>query len=385
MAEQDFEGLLQSFLVDLNGDGVPDATVQGKPSDLAPLPAVPGTQYGPRREEMTAQTAEGDLFTLWNGPQNRLAGIRDPRSFTWGDVGGAASRLADLGAATQATGGPPGAIVGGIMRGIAHAPAVAGRVGERVGRMFSGGQSAADDIARTAAGVPDEAAAGFQRGMSPGPAPQAPAQPMPAPAAPVNALGPDRQLTRTRQQPGNNNPIGQGDYSYNRLMGQSFPDDQFVRQPGGYVQANADPGLAMGRHNALVNDWTKIDKRMGARNDARTAQRVDDTMQARRPEAMADAVVQAELPKYRETFARDPMRAINDIEAQTGVPRADLVSAMERAGFDLSFMTRDKFMQRQGGQMGGYAQPGGKDAFQQIQESPVLYRQRSMHTPRRTN
>ena len=73
------------------------------------------------------------------------------------------------------------------------------------------------------------------------------------------------------------------------------------------------------------------------------------------------------------------------VVGRTSMTPRDLLAAMERAGFDLSFFTRDKFMTREGGKMLGYFAPGGKEAFQQVQQSPVLYRGRNMAPPQEEN
>jgi hypothetical protein len=400
--QPDFDSMLQTFLVDLDGDGVPDAQMQAPAqTQLPPPPAFPTETYGPKRSEFNAplfsSPDEGDLFTLRHGEQ-RIGGI--PNSLPSMDEikGGAKNALmgglefaAGVGGAT---GGPPGAIIGNAARIVRNLPAVAGDMGERVGRLFAGGRDAvgrAGDELTSALTAPGEAAKGFNRGNSDlmaafgrqgqslddgmGEA-AAYAQNWQSTAYPPS-MPPSRQITQGPSAPdGAILSYGQK----HELAGRRPQPDAFVKQGQGYVAESAEPYMANARNRSVSRDELLTDLRMGRWNDARTSRRVQEVIEARRPEAMADAVVNVYMPQpgFRDAFARDPMRAINDLETSTGVSRLNLISAMERAGFDLSFMTRDKFMSREGGRMSGYYAPGGREAFQQVQESPVLYRQRSM-------
>ena len=143
-----FDAHFDAFLVDLNGDGKPDAVVKGrKLSDYAAAPAIPGGAYGPSLDEFDMRGApsfgtqpdQGDIFTLRYGGR-RIGGIPDSLPSP-GDVGNLLMRGIDFGlqtaAAAGATGGPPGAILGNGARAIRNLPATAGAVAERIGQMFA--------------------------------------------------------------------------------------------------------------------------------------------------------------------------------------------------------------------------------------------------------
>jgi len=413
---QDFDSMLRTFMVDLNGDGVPDATVQAPAgrsrSELPPPPQFVEPKYGPPRSEYVPTF--GDHLQRFFEPTVGEVGqaiwdkVPSADNFTLDAAKGVAKNALMAGlefaSAAGATGGPPGAIVGNAARTLRNLPAVAGDIGERAGRLFAGGRQSygqfGDEVS-SALTAPSEAVKGFNRGnVTPREELAAAWRPMPNdmggetaawgkgwdaaayPPRPPVGLPVEQQISH---QPGVPGIVLRGQRQTS-AEGRRPRDGTFVDQGGGYVAERADPGMASARRNALAADEVAIDARMGRWNDARTARRVEDGLAAQRPEAMADAVVNAYMPQtgFREMFARDPMRVINDLESASGVSKPNIISAMERAGFDLSFMTRDKFMARENGLMAGYYAPGGQDAFRQIQQSPVLYRQRNM-PPRERN
>lgn len=417
-AAPSFDDMLQTFLVDLDGDGVPDAQVQApvnnqqsgggvldKMGVQVPRPFFdPSVDYGPQKSEFNAPLfkapAEGDLATLWSGDERKM-GIPDPRAITLDGTKSALmsilERAGDIGTAAAATGGPPGAIIGNAARMAKNLPATLGALGENLGQVFAGGRSAASNAGNSvsnAATSPSQFVEGFRRGnVSPleelaatwprmaddlGGETAAWARGWEPATRPPQAMPVGQQITQQSGLPG----LVLSPSRRAAAEGRRPREGTFIDQGGGYVAEAADPAMGAARRRALAADADAIDARMRPSRDARAARQVEENLAARRPVEMADAVVKTYMPQtgFREAFARDPMRVINDLETATGVSKPNLLSAMERAGFDLSFLTRDKFMGRNAGQMSGYYQPGGREAFQQIQESPVLYRQRSMHT-----
>jgi hypothetical protein len=417
---QDFDTHFQAFLVDLDGDGKPDATVQAPSRRSTPAEMVGGVpnypeKFGPRLDEFNTQGVpifdtpdQGDAFTLrYRG--RRIAGIPDSLPSA-SDVGNLLMKGVNVGietaAAAGAAGGPPGAILGNGIRAIRNLPATAGATAERIGQLFAGGRQARGEAAETLALTPQMAKTGFTRGNVTPAEMSAPWQRLPDDVGAQSPMTPQvwdaykaseqaaaraaRDAAAPTVSPQNLLTMSPstGEFAQSlppgairtpsqasALSGRMPQDQSFVWQRGGLVAESADPTLAAARQQALRQDQSRMSNvDIGSPPPARPpAQSIPS-------DAVADATVSAYLPQagFRDMFARDPMRVIGDLEQATGVPPRDLLAAMERAGFDLSFFTRDKFMSRDGGRMTGYFAPGGKEAFSQIQQSPVLYRGRNM-------
>lgn len=143
----DFDAMFQAFMVDLDGDGVPDAVAQqptsGGPSQIdprAPLPYVPGDPNAPPPISAdNPEAASPGMAVLLRNNGSKLLEVptRLDQWPAWGMKGAlnvAGHGLELAGTVAGATGGPSGAVVGPLMNLSKMARYASGRVGQTMAR-----------------------------------------------------------------------------------------------------------------------------------------------------------------------------------------------------------------------------------------------------------
>lgn len=467
----DFDAMLQDFLVDLNGDGVPDVRIPGN------------YNFGPVTEHSRAGRMPPSRSFISNGPtardavQSALDTASTPAKAIAGSIGGVLDAMALPGdvltgrkqfsepaamvpdavnfAGVAMTGGAPllpgGAIgtSGGPIRRAWNqladnpvaASSVAGSVGYAMPHVRAGlggdavGDREANEMALAMGGIGAApaaaraigrhiiapAAAGLGStarrwsGMLDEIAPQnfnlgSPHQPPPPPPViPRPDLGGPQLRADTIQTARDSiaRVPGQVAAMPTAIPRLDIPDEvargyvagspdmpirgaQFVKAPladmgrdgpaRAYLRREVSPTQIEERNRALARDERARDATYGMQNERSRVNRLAEYNDKFWSDELGRATVSSEMrsPQMVDAFDRAPAATMNALAESTGIPVNRLLKYMEESGYDLSHMTRDRFLSRTNGKISG-AEPGGMAMFNQIRNSPVLYRQRMPH------
>jgi hypothetical protein len=334
----------------------------------ATLEAPPEPQQGPSGDggwPGLIPLAKDALGSAKNTVEGAYDSLPSPRMPTWDDASSAMQGAGDMAMAAQATGGPPGAILGGIGNAIKNAPAVGNALRNRLiegtrslsseGRAVNDARNrltdsfrASEELARQTGQPQIYSPRQFRDDVI---SPSMPGLPSNIEANYANSVsgrvGSAAANHLTKDYPPALPPPTPG--QPNRLIA---PEAQPVPPPRAYEMAGgarvADQGAQYARD---LNRGTNASPRQGANEEA------------------MDEFVQwiTTLPR---TEASELPRALKSFSNQTGTPLRDVVEGLARRGYklDADSVPQHAFQDRQAGGRWGSVSPEWRELLSIIRE-----------------